>query len=82
MADPCLYHLDCDGEHMLMAVVVDDTLSYSIDPKLEDEVFKALIQKFNFKVIGPCKWFLGMQISPLYESMMVDQEAFLKAALD
>ena len=63
-------------------VVVDDILSYSTDPKLEDEVFKALIQKFNFKVIGHCKWFLEMQISPSYKSTTVDQEAFLKAALD
>ena len=44
MADPCLYCLDCNGEHMIMTVVVDDTLSYSTYPKLEDEVFKALIK--------------------------------------
>ena len=76
----CAIHYKSDAGQAIEAIITQ--LVSQAGVKLEDEVFKALIQKFNFKVIGPCKWFLGMQISPLYESTMVNQEAFLKAALD
>ena len=76
-ADPCLFKLEEGQEHMMMAIVVDDTISYSTCPKLYKEVIDRLKTELDFKDLGVCKWFLGCRITQTRNGTLVDQDAYL-----
>jgi hypothetical protein len=81
-SDPAVYFIADDKGFFLMPNVVDDTLSCSTSPLLRNRIHKALIERFRWKFIGTCTWYLGMRVTQTYHDIKLDQTAFLTTMLE
>jgi hypothetical protein len=81
-SDPAVFFIADDVGFYLMPNVVDDTLSCSTSPLLRSRIHKALVDKFRWKHLGICTWYLGMRVTQTYQDILLDQTAYLKVVLE
>ena len=82
-ADPNLYiHVKPDRNFCLFPTVVDDNLNVCTCPKLREEIYSKLIERFKWKPSRKCSWFLGCGVKQNYKKISLNQCAFLNNLLE
>lgn len=87
VSDPCLfYKRSRSGRLMLLFLFVDDFLvSFHPEDQAEWNESKAkLVERFNTKDMGECKWMLGMQVTRDEKAgtITLDHEQYITKALE
>ena len=65
-----------------MPVVVDDTLDVSTSISLRKYVHEKMKDKFKWKDLGECSWYLGCRVTQDYDKITVDQTAYLTELIE
>ena len=82
-ADPNLYIcVESDRNFCLFPTVVDDNLDVCTCPKLHEEIYSKLIERFKWKPSGKCFWFLGCGVKQNHKEISLNQCAFLNNLLE
>lgn len=76
--DPCLFHLERNGETLIIGIYVDDIVVAHGGGKLFEHFKSKFLERFRAKHIGPLNWFLGMGIDQGKNfEVDVSQEAYI-----
>jgi hypothetical protein len=62
LRDSCLYSKSTEGKVTLLLIHVDDIILTGNDPETRNEVIEGLKRKFEVKILGYPKRFLGLQV--------------------
>jgi hypothetical protein len=71
-SDPAVFIKHDSTGFYLMPCVVDDTLGCSTSEALTELIHSKLKEKFRWKYIGECTWYLGMRVTQTYKDIVLD----------
>jgi hypothetical protein len=80
-SDPAVFFMRDKTGLIVMPVVVDDTLDVSTSASLRKYVHNKMIERFKWKDLGECTWYLGCRIIQTYKQVSINQTAYLKEML-
>jgi hypothetical protein len=81
-ADPCLYFSHDSEDTTLLSVYVDDIVTTGSNSKKVAQVRKDLRNRFKMDDGGELRWYLGMDIQQLKDSITLNQSQYLKQKLE
>jgi hypothetical protein len=81
-SDPAVFIKHDKNRFYLMPCIVDDTLGCSTSNTLTELIHRKLKEKFRWKNLRECTWYLGMRVSQTYKDIILDQSAYLRELLD
>ena len=65
-----------------MPIVVDDTIDATTSPSLREMIHRKLKERFSWKPLGLCSWFLGARVTQSFSSIAIDQTAYLVTIIE
>ena len=74
----CLYIYRNKNDWIKIINYVDDALYYANTDTVRKFFEEKLSKRFNLKLIGEAKWYLGMRITQNSEYIMLDQDQYVK----
>ena len=78
MVADCLYILRSASKWIILINYVDDALYYC-DSEVTQKWFEdSLSKRFDLKLLGEAKWYLGMQIRQFPDYITIDQSQYAK----
>jgi hypothetical protein len=81
-SDPAVFFMRDETGLIVMPVVVDDTLDISTSDTLRKFVHSKMIDKFKWKDLGECTWYLGCRVTQTHKEITIDQTAYLNEILE
>jgi hypothetical protein len=80
-SDPAVFYMRDKTGIIVMPVVVDDTLDISTSESLRKFIHEKMIERFKWKDLGECSWYLGCRVLQDFTQISIDQTAYLKELL-